>query len=395
MFSQLSIRTKITALVAILLLALSALGALSLLTMRTLHASTADIATSWLPSVRVLGDLRYQVMSYRNDLREHLLGETLDEKKASESKLARTADDIAKTRQSYEKLITSPEESALYKDFSSAWTTYMEKAPKLLELSRQELGAGSHQAHQIMIQTLVPIGTKADKILTDDVNLNNNGADVATKDAESTFKATFVLVLAILSAAVAAGIAAGVLVIRDVSRGIASVIQPMQDFTKGDLSAEVPHRGEKTEIGQMADALQVFKDALIAKKAADEAAAKDAQDKIARGQRVDAATRQFESAIGEIVETVSSASTELEASAGTLTTTAERTQEVTTTVAAASEQASANVQSVASATEQMSSSITEISRQGLRATPSSRRVPPTTASASWRTRRRGSAPWSN
>jgi methyl-accepting chemotaxis protein len=71
----------------------------------------------------------------------------------------------------------------------------------------------------------------------------------------------------------------------------------------------------------------------------------------------------FEGAVGEIVETVSSASTELEASAGVLTKTAERAQEVTTTVAAASEEASTNVQSVASATEELSSSVNEISRQ--------------------------------
>ena len=47
----------------------------------------------------------------------------------------------------------------------------------------------------------------------------------------------------------------------------------MQALGNGDLSAEVPHQGEKTEIGAMADTLQVFKEALIAKKAADEAAA--------------------------------------------------------------------------------------------------------------------------
>ena len=67
--------------------------------------------------------------------------------------------------------------------------------------------------------------------------------------------------------------------------------------------------------------------------------------------------------IGEIVETVSSASTELEASAATLTATADRSQELATTVAAASEEASTNVQSVASATEEMASSVNEISRQ--------------------------------
>ena len=137
----------------------------------------------------------------------------------------------------------------------------------------------------------------------------------------------------------------------------------MQALGAGDLTAKVPHQGEKTEIGTMADALQVFKEALIAKKAADEAAAVDAEAKIERGRRVDVITRDFEAMIGEIVETVSSASTELEASAGTLTATAERSQELTTAVAAASEEASTNVQSVASATEELSSSVNEISRQ--------------------------------
>jgi len=71
----------------------------------------------------------------------------------------------------------------------------------------------------------------------------------------------------------------------------------------------------------------------------------------------------FSATVGNIVDTVSSASTELEAAAGTLTKTAEQTQQLSATVAAASEEASANVQSVASATEEMTSSVNEISRQ--------------------------------
>jgi methyl-accepting chemotaxis protein len=167
----------------------------------------------------------------------------------------------------------------------------------------------------------------------------------------------------ILAAAVIIGIGVGVYLVRDVSSGIASIVKPMQALGQGDLTAEVPHRGEKTEIGLMADALQVFKEALIAKKAADEAAAGDAEAKIERGRRVDGITREFESMIGEIVQTVASASSQLESSAGTLSATAERSQSLATAVASASEEASTNVQSVASATEEMASSVNEISRQ--------------------------------
>ena len=171
------------------------------------------------------------------------------------------------------------------------------------------------------------------------------------------------LVSIILGSAIVSGLGVGFYLVHDVSSGINSITLPMQALGEGDLSAEVPHRGEKTEIGAMADVLQIFKEALIAKKAADEAAAADAEAKIERGRRVDNITREFEAMIGEIVQTVSSASTQLEASASTLTSTADRSQRLATTVAGASEEASTNVQSVASATEEMASSVSEISRQ--------------------------------
>ena len=56
--------------------------------MRAINANTVDIATNWLPSVRVLGDLRAGVITYRNVLREHMLAETLEDKHASEKTLA-------------------------------------------------------------------------------------------------------------------------------------------------------------------------------------------------------------------------------------------------------------------------------------------------------------------
>ncbi len=131
----------------------------------------------------------------------------------------------------------------------------------------------------------------------------------------------------ILGAAVLVGVAVSFYVVRDISRGIDSIVKPMQALGNGDLTAEVPHRGETTEIGAMADTLQVFKEALIAKdRPPTKRAAVDAEAKIERGRRVDSITRDFESMIGEIVETVSSASTQLEASAGTLSSTAERSQ---------------------------------------------------------------------
>src|SRR6185369_4239166 len=194
--------------------------------------------------------------------------------------------------------------------------------------------------------------------------------DAALVEAEERAGATrdgALAMLALASLAVVAlfAVLAGVTVMlrRRVITPLATLTGAIGDLAAGKHDVTIPTAERADEIGAMAGSLQVFKDALIAKKAADEVAAVEADAKIQRGQRVDRITGDFEAMIGEIVEIVSSASTELEASAGTLTATAERSEELATTVAAASEEASTNVQSVASATEEMASSVNEISRQ--------------------------------
>ncbi|MGZ3292420.1 MAG: methyl-accepting chemotaxis protein [Xanthobacteraceae bacterium] len=363
MFANYSIRAKITTVVAFLLVAMTGMGLLAVKNMRSLNASTVDITTNWLPSVRILGELRAGIITYRNVVREHMLAETADDKAAVEKTLAGVVESNTKIRQTYEPMITSPEERALYNEWVQLWEKYKKGTEEVMALSRKEAGKVPHEAHELNAKTVNKISLDADAVLKKDIDLNNAGADKAGTDAADNYTFAFALLAVILGVAAIVGIAVGIYLVRDVSSGIASIVKPMQALGQGDLAAQVPHQGEKTEIGAMADVLQVFKEALIAKKAADEAAARDAEAKIERGRRVDGITRDFESMIGEIVETVSSASTQLEASAGTLTATAERSQALTTAVAAASEEASTNVQSVASATEEMSSSVNEISRQ--------------------------------
>ncbi|MFC0242115.1 methyl-accepting chemotaxis protein [Rhodopseudomonas telluris] len=155
-----------------------------------------------------------------------------------------------------------------------------------------------------------------------------------------------------------------VLVARGITRPIDAITQAMKQLAAGRLEADIPGVGRADEIGEMAGAVEVFKLNAIERQrlqaGQEEAEARAAAQRKADTQRL---AGEFERAIGEIVETVSSASHELEASATMLSSTAERSQHLATMVTSASEEASTNVQSVASATEQMSSSVNEISRQ--------------------------------
>jgi methyl-accepting chemotaxis protein len=151
---------------------------------------------------------------------------------------------------------------------------------------------------------------------------------------------------------------------RAVTNAIMTMAQAMVRLAKGDMKVEIPGVGRRDEIGEMAGAVDIFKTNMIeAERLRVEQAEIEQRQAEQRKADMHRLANAFEAAVGEIVETVSSASTELEASAGTLTRTAEHAQELATTVASASEEASTNVGSVASATEELSSSVDEISRQ--------------------------------
>ena len=183
--------------------------------------------------------------------------------------------------------------------------------------------------------------------------------NVAERDS---IQRTIEIAILLIAAAV---MGAGLFIGRSVSKPLSAMTAAMMELARGNFAIVLPGLGRPDEIGEIAQAVETFK-VNAEQKARDEAEEKIRQEQIVAQQRKADMIRMadgFEGAVGEIVETVSSASTELEASADALTTTAMRSQEFATMVEAASEEAATNVQSVASATEELTSSVNEISRQ--------------------------------
>jgi methyl-accepting chemotaxis protein len=150
----------------------------------------------------------------------------------------------------------------------------------------------------------------------------------------------------------------------NIARPIRRIGDVLLQLANGNKSVVIPFTERGDEVGDNARAASTFKDNLIRieQMEADQKrlqAAATAQRKAEMIKLADA----FQAAVGGIVNTVSSASGELERAAGTLSGTAEQTQQLSGMVASASEEASTNVGAVASAAEEMSASVTEISRQ--------------------------------
>ena len=183
-------------------------------------------------------------------------------------------------------------------------------------------------------------------------------------DIDATFWAMTRTAAAVIAVLMLFSIGIAWAVSRSVVRPLSRLKARMAGLSAGELDLPVADAGRRDEIGEMARTVQVFKDAMIESNRL-RAEQLDAEQRQLQQRKID--TRRmaddFEGAVGEIIETVSSSSTELEASASSLTSTAQRSQERARMVAEASEAASTNVQSVASATEEMTLSVNEISRQ--------------------------------
>jgi methyl-accepting chemotaxis protein len=360
MFPTRSIRTKMIAVIAFLLVALAGLGLFAIFQMQTIHVSAIEIQSNWLPKVRLLGYLRGHTIRYGSVVRDHVL-ETDPSKKASAEKILKAlTEEIEKAGADYEFLVTSVEERTLFDDFRQSWNAYVAQVPDVLAASNRK---DIVEATQLLLHQIQPLRTRSGETLLKAIDLNNKGAEAAGRNATETFMAAFRMIAAIVALGIALGACTGLLLLRGISGDIATIIKAMRDLAAGELATVVPHQGESTEIGQMADTLQVFKDALIIKKLADDAAIAEADIKVRRAQRVDEVTRRFEDMIGELVSSLSSASTELEAAAGTLASNAEVTQRRAGTADSASRVVSEHIQSVAAASEQITSSVTEIGRQ--------------------------------
>jgi aerotaxis receptor len=190
---------------------------------------------------------------------------------------------------------------------------------------------------------------------------------IQVKEAKVEYAAAehqYVILIGMAVAMLVLGLVVGGLLGRQTVRAIVRPLQRlngvMQSVTEGKLDSRIVIDRDD-EIGEASRNMQLVQ--AIVRFNRDEVRNTERRAVVQRKSEMARLANDFENAVGEIIETVSSASTELEASADTLTSTAERAQELTSMVTAAAGEASSNVQSVASATEELSSSVNEISRQ--------------------------------
>ncbi|MCB1477281.1 MAG: Cache 3/Cache 2 fusion domain-containing protein [Rhodobiaceae bacterium] len=169
--------------------------------------------------------------------------------------------------------------------------------------------------------------------------------------------ATAALVLIIMAALI------GLFAFRRMLSPIRTLSGVMSKLANNETDIDVPYAERGDEIGQIARTVSVFRDNAVERERLEGMSAQDRKSREERQRKVDALIANFRSEVASALDQVAAATTEMESTAGSLSSIAEATNRQASSAAAASEEASTNVQTVASAAEELTSSINEIDRQ--------------------------------
>jgi len=190
------------------------------------------------------------------------------------------------------------------------------------------------------------------------------GSGIYVDDVDAIFLAQLAFMAAVALAIVAAVVAVSIFIGRGISNPLSVISGNMLRLAEGDKSIEVAFTEQKDEIGDLARAMDVFKqNTLEMERMREEQELAEQRAEEEKKALTIKMADDFQGRVGTVVEAVAAASTQIRQQAEGMASTAEETSCQSTAVAAAAEQASANVQTVASAAEELSSSIGEISRQ--------------------------------
>lgn len=359
LLSQTTIRTKVTAAFLLIFCCTAGIGAIAIFKLNSVTANAADVRDNWLPSVRVLAQLSERAQQLRILESAFVSAQTSAERAPIEADMKAVLDEFRGLLKTYEPMISSGAERHLADEFIQNWTAYLGEHAKLIDVTMKNDDKASAKAFQEMETPFASIM----KPLDQDGQLNADNGKKAADEGQEIAASAHWWIFSGLGIASLFCLLTGWSMIRGISMPITEMTAAMRRLAQKELKTAIPGVGRGDEIGGMAEAVQVFKDNMIK---ADELSAAQEAERATREQRaarLESLVHKFETQIGNLVGTLSSAATEMEATAQSMASTATQTNQQATTVSSAAEEASAGVQTVASAAEELTSSINEITRQ--------------------------------
>ena len=259
---HMSLKHKLGMIFGVLFLLSIATAYESLTGIRGTNMATADIATNWLPSIKLVNAINTATSDFRIAEGAHIMSTTEPEMSKAESDMKSRDDFISETQKAYEPLISSDDERKTYELFKTEWSKYLGLHKKLLDLSR--VNQHEEAAKLFKGDMRAPFDSASD-YLVKLIEINNQGADQSYNDSQSEYITTLTMMGVILVLSVGTLVAAVLFSIRGISKPIENIASSMENLASGNVETTIPFQDRADEIGTMAKAVEGFRQAAIQK----------------------------------------------------------------------------------------------------------------------------------
>ncbi|WP_263262750.1 methyl-accepting chemotaxis protein [Pseudomonas sp. RIT-PI-S] len=251
-FYNLRISVKLLASFLVVLSLSVVLGVFSIVQLGIVNNATREMTENWIPSMRVAASMRYNLSQYRTREARHILADTDADMQELEQTQAQSKAAVEEGIEQYKALLSSPEESELYRSFVNDYNLYMKVSEKVLQLSRS---GDKAQAKAVLAVDSRPVFERTSGTLSKLVELNDNGAAQAGSVSQGVFENAREAIIAVLVAAIVLGLFLAWFVSRVISRPLNVAVEMATRLAQGDLTARVQIRSTD-ETGKLLQAMQ-------------------------------------------------------------------------------------------------------------------------------------------
>src|SRR5579859_450520 len=350
-----SIKTKSALILGLLAGLVLLLGLVSFFLLSATNRATEDIAGNWLPSIKMAGEIRTAVVRIRAASARVAMSDSPESfdlgmknyggfEKSAYDMIDRYKRELIANDEDRQAVAEIERTLAAYHDTLSQNT--IAPAQKGDRAAAEKGYLGDQKIYQLVLAA-------ADKL----IEVNQKGADASTGLARHDYRVAVTVIVICAGVSLVLALLSYLVLARTVVAPIGKITGTMRVLAQNRLDIAIPETARADEIGQMAAALQVFKDNMAEAESLRAAQAAETEQRLARSRLVEQLVVEFDASISEVIRTVTQSSGALETTARSMSSTADSTNSRVTMVSAAAEEASANVQTVAAAAEQLSGSI--------------------------------------
>jgi methyl-accepting chemotaxis protein len=263
MFKNMKVAVQLGVGFGLILMLLLASGMFALQRMGVVNDQSTNMATNWMPSIQMTEEINTDTSDLRITEFKHVLSTTPEAMREVEEQMKAVLDELAKDRAEYEKMISSPEEKALYDEFSKLFDKYMVIHERLMVLSRQN----KTEEAMVVLREGAALFNEYSAVALKLVDLNVKGGQDASAQGDVIYANAQSMVITIIVIAIVIGIAVAFFITRNLKNSLGAepgeVAEIANQIAAGNTGVSITvANGDTTSLNvsmkKMADTIQAM-----------------------------------------------------------------------------------------------------------------------------------------